>query len=144
MRVIHREAASNEVAVIEDDTGANVRIVGHRGMSHGAAIDTTRLAEHRANQIEVVNRVEQDLEPRHSLEERPVVPRRMQIEPHLDVEHVAEDATRECVFEREHVGGEAKLKIHGRDEAALAAYRDDASGVRETAAQGLLNKQCGG
>ena len=34
----------------------------------------------------------QDFEPRHSLQKRPVLPRRMQIDAHLDVEHVAEDA----------------------------------------------------
>src|SRR6267154_6186835 len=133
MRVIHREATSNEVAVVEKDTGADVGIVGHRGMAHGAAKDAAWLAEYRANQVEVMNRVEQDLEPRHSFEERPVVPRRMEIEPHFDVKHVAEDAARESVVERQHVGREAKLKIHGGDEAALAANRDDAARVGEIA-----------
>ena len=92
MRVIHRQAASNRVAVVEHDAGAGVGIVGHRGMPHAPAIDAARLADQRANQIEVVNRMHQHFEARHALEERPVVPRRVQIDPHFDVEDVAEEA----------------------------------------------------
>ena len=61
-------------------------------MPHALAIDAARFANQRPNQIEVVNRMHQHLETRHALEERPVVPRRVKIDAHFDVEHVAEDA----------------------------------------------------
>ena len=54
----------------------------------------------------------QHFEARHALEERPVVPRRVKIDPHFDVEDVAEDAAPESVLDRQHVGCEAELKIH--------------------------------
>ena len=98
-------------------------------MPHALAIDAARFANQRSNQIEVVNRMHQHFEPRHALEERPVVPRRVKIDAHFDVEDVAEDAALERVADCQHVRREAELKIH-RGARAGARGKSRRSGAR--------------
>ena len=90
-----------------------------------------------------MDRVHQHLEPRHALQERPVAPRRVQVEPHLDVGDVAEQAARQRVAQRQHVRREAQLEVDGGDELPLAAEVADALRVVEVAAHRLLDEHRG-
>ena len=84
--------------------------------------------------------VHQHFEPRHAFEERPVLPRRVQIQPHLDVRHVAQHAADERVSQCQHVRREPQLEVHGGDELPLATDRADAACVVEVAAHRLLHQ----
>src|SRR4029079_10947346 len=93
-----------------------------------------------AGEGEVVDRVVRDLEAGEALHEGPVIPRRAEAEAHLGVSDLAEKAAADRLAEREHVRGEAELEVDGGSELALAADRDDAAGLGEIAAEGLLDQ----
>ena len=140
VRVVHRQAAADVVAVVEDHRRADVGVALELGMADTAGVDAAWLAEERAHEIHVVDGVVEHLEPGEALEEGPVAPRRVDVEAHLDVGDVAEDAAAEGIAQGEHVGREAELEVDGGGEVSLAADAQDAAGVIEVASHGLLDE----
>jgi hypothetical protein len=143
MRVIHRQTRANGVAVVEDDRASDVGIVGQFRMAERTTPCAAWLAHQRADEIEVVNRMHHDLETWHGLEKRPISPRRVKVDAHFEVGHLAEDAAHERVLERKHVGRKAKLKIDRGQDSAFAANRADATRVGEIAAHRFLDHHRG-
>ena len=140
------------VAMVGGDGGADgVRIVHQDGAAHagefrrsrvsdGARVDAARLAQERADEVNVVHAVVDDLDARDALEEGEEVPGRVDIEAHLQVEQVAQEALRDEMPRGDHEGGEAELAVDGGAQAPGAADVEDFARLRVGFAHGFLDE----
>src|SRR5689334_12382403 len=106
-------------------------------------MNATRLTEDRSDQVEVVDRMVQNLVPRKIREKLPEVPGRVDVHAHLDVGDFAQDAAIERVAQGQHVGAETKLEIDRRHERPPAAGCDDATCLAKVATHRLLEQNGG-
>jgi hypothetical protein len=109
-------------------------------MRHGAAVHAVRLTGKRANRVEIVNRVVQDLETRCAAQERPLRPWLSIDDAHFDVGHRAEPPIPDQTGQYEHVRTEAQLKVDRRHQPPVAAGLEDQPCRVEVLAHRLLNQ----
>ena len=140
VRMVEQQRATQRVAIVENNRAARVLELGHRRVRNGAAVHAAGLPHQRADRVEVVNRVIEDLETRRALEKFPELPRLLYDEAHFDVYDIAELAAPQQIAKRQHIRAETKLEIHRRDKAALAADVDDRARRGEILAHRFLNQ----
>ena len=90
MRVVEDERAADALAVVEDDRAARVAQPRQLRVGDRATIHTLGLSRNRSNRVQVVDRVIRNLQTRRALEKRPVVPRLVDDDAHVDVHQRAE------------------------------------------------------
>ena len=84
--VVDRDVAADVLAIVEDGAGAGLGD-GVAGVAEGAGMDALRVAEDLADEVEVVDRVERELDAGGALEEGPEVPGGGEREVDLEVDH---------------------------------------------------------
>ena len=107
------------------------------------AADRPRLAEEAADQVDVVDRVVLDLEPRRFLQEVPELPGRVHRDPRLHRVKLADGAALDQLAREQAVGREAQLVVDGGHQALGAAAVADGAGAGEVLAHRLLEQDRG-
>src|SRR5258708_4200366 len=109
-------------------------------MPESAGHDAGRMAEDRADQIEIVDRMHRDLDSRRALQEREEVPGRDEVQMYFDIDEPAEQSLFQSVGHGEHHGREAKLEVYGGAEPLLPREGEDLRRLAEVATHGFLQQ----
>ena len=117
------------VAVVENCDGLGGGQVCRVRVSYRARQDALRVAHPRANEIEVVNAVIEDLKTRRRGEKGPEMPRRVGACLNFDVVDFSEETTVRERRDGEVVGRVAEREVHGGDESFIPAKVADDEGL---------------
>jgi hypothetical protein len=104
--VVDRHHAAHAWPRVQDRRGARLRQPVSR-MPHRARDNAGGVAQQRAQKIEIVDRVQRQLQPLLVRHEREHGPRRQQVQMHLDIDDLAEQAACDRVLHRQHHRREA-------------------------------------
>ena len=119
---------------------ARLREFGRARVARDRAPDAGGFAEDRAHEIEVVDRVHEDLHPRHPAEEGPGLPRHPADDAHLEVDRLADRARREERAQRDDRRRMPELEVHRAADPARPEPRAQRGRLDEVGAEGLLDE----
>ena len=140
--VVDRHGAPHLVAEVKDGGGAGLRHL-RRGMADGLGVHARRVAEERADEIEIVDRVDGDLYARKIFQEGEEGPGRVDRHTRLDVDEPPEEAAVDRVLDRERHRREAQLEIDRGLELPLAAGHENRRRLVEIGPHRLLDHDSG-
>ncbi len=137
--MVDRHRRADLVSIIEDRGRAGLGHVRRR-VPNCLGVHAGRVAEEAADEIEIVDRMHGDLDPRQTFQEGEHRPGRQDRKMNLDINEAPEEAAVERVPDRKHHRREAQLEIDCRGQFALAANFENRGRRIEIGAHRLLDE----
>jgi hypothetical protein len=108
--MVDAERDAQIAAVVENRGGAGIGQIARR-VAVAACKDAVRQAEQTVNNVQIVDRVRNDLDAPIGLQVREQVPRRNQVEMDLDIDDPAEQTPCKGIADRQHHRRETELEV---------------------------------